>query len=220
MCVDLILRIVSLCLYLLLNFFDSCDSGIPGRKTNWTHFRDCIWISKFAGANQLFLVSLHLVLFWKSSVWVALTLLYVASLFLPFCSLLEGLAPPAFASFIPFVGAISLLPACTPSLPCSAVPHSVHADNSHCFSPSCFRLGLFFFLYFFVVQFVVSSWCRWISTSAGWMQTWRGLKLISKINWKAATSKPLDPEAWKVGKFDTTESLFQHLEYQTRKAEM
>lgn len=156
MCVDLILRIVSLCLYLLPNFFDSCDSGIPGRKTNWTHFGDCIWISKFARANQLFLVSLHLVLFWKSSVWVALTLLYVASLFLPFCSLLEGLAPPAFASFIPFVGAISLLPACTPSLPCSAVPHSVRADNSHCFSPSCFRLGLFFFV------FLCSSVCGFL----------------------------------------------------------
>lgn len=68
----------------------------------------------------------------------------------------------------------------------------------------------------FLIQFVVSSLCRWISTSAGWMPTWRGLKQIWRINWRAATSKALDHETWKVCKCYEFNSLFQHWAYLSR----
>lgn len=194
-------------------------SGKTSNCSTWHISRTVFEFWKWQG-QTIFSIS-HLVLFWKPWVWVAVTLLCVASLFLPFCLLLWRiwvlvLLPPSFPLCEPF-------PFSQPvPLPCLALQHHtlLMLITAKCFSSSCFHLGLFFGVCFFVIQFVVSSWGRWINTSAGWMQTWHGSRLISKINWKAVTLKPLDPEASKVGTFYTTESLFQHSEYQTRKPEM
>lgn len=132
-----------------------------------THFTDISWIIYFESCREktiLFDISHCLVLFWKPLVWVALTLLYATSfpLFLPFSLPVLGLGPLAFSYFpLAFFFPLCFNSLCVYCFPFSSfIPFSclalkyytpVHADNS--LRPSCFHLGIFFFL----SQFVVSS---------------------------------------------------------------
>lgn len=99
MCVDLILRIAILCLYLLLNFLGSRGSVVSGQTL-------CALLNTFQGLPlnfencrdkiMIFFFTSHLVLSWKSLLWVALT-----PCCLPSCLLVEGLDPCALPP-VPF----------------------------------------------------------------------------------------------------------------------
>lgn len=169
-------------------------------------------ILKIARRKKLFLILL--IILFRSWVWVALTLLCATSS--PFPLSVEELDPfvlPVFLwLFLFFLCANSLcishFPLVRSLLPLSRLALKSHipicADKGQVTRPSCSHLRML--MYCFLIEFAVCSLRRWTSTSAGWTPTWRASKRIWKINWKAATLKTLDLEAWKVRNFEALDN--------------
>lgn len=97
--------------------------------------------------------------------------LHEGSVLLLFLQLFISLCVLQFPLCVPFPFSSLMCPSC---LALSCYIH-VLREGSQATRPSLFCTGS---VSVFLIQFVVSSLCRWISTSAGWMRTWRGSKRI------------------------------------------